>query len=195
MKCHTGCEQRDVVAALKGRGLWPTQPHRTVVAKYVYTDERSAPLYHVCRTEPKSFYQQRHIGGQLVNGLGSVRRVLYHLPEVIESPIVFLVEGEKDIETLRDWGFVATTAAGGAKAKWLPEYTDSLRGRQLIVIPDNDQAGWKRAVFVSRQLVNKVTRLQIFDLPEGIKDVTDWFAAGHTEVELIETLEATPRAV
>jgi putative DNA primase/helicase len=29
--CHAGCDQRDVVAALKGRGLWGEQNHRSVV--------------------------------------------------------------------------------------------------------------------------------------------------------------------
>jgi hypothetical protein len=38
------------------------------------------------------------------------------LPEVLEAPIVFVVEGEKDVETLREHGFIATTNAGGAKA-------------------------------------------------------------------------------
>jgi hypothetical protein len=37
--------------------------------------------------------------------------VLYHLREVIDAAIVFVVEGEKDVETLREHGFVATTNA------------------------------------------------------------------------------------
>ena len=31
------------------------------------------------------------------------------------DPIVFVVEGEKDVETLRSHGFLATTNAGGAR--------------------------------------------------------------------------------
>ena len=52
-------------------------------------------------------------------------QVLYHLPEVLEAPIIFLTEGEKDAEKLREHGFVATTNAGGAGAHWLPEFTES----------------------------------------------------------------------
>ena len=120
--------------------------------------------------------------------------MLYRLAEVLEAPIVFLPEGEKDVETLRGWGFVATTAASGAKGKWLPSYTDTLRGREVIVIPDNDPPGWNRALSVCRELVGKVARLRIHELPEAIKDVSDWFAAGHSEVELIETLEGSDHA-
>jgi hypothetical protein len=57
--------------------------------------------------------------GQKVKG-----RFLYRLPEVLEVPIVFVVEGERDVETLREHGFVATTNAGGAKSHWAPQYTD-----------------------------------------------------------------------
>jgi hypothetical protein len=198
VKCHAGCSQSAVVSALKSRNLWPAtnSPRRTVVAEYTYRDEKGTPLYRVCRTEPKGFFQQRWSGGQWLNGgLNSVRRVLYRLPEVLEAPIVFLVEGEKDVETLRLWGFVATTAAGGAKAEWLPEYTDTLRGREVIVIPDNDKPGWERAVSVCRELVGNVARLRILDLPEEVKDITDWSAVGHSNAALVEILEATPHAV
>ena len=196
VRCHAGCSQSDVIAALKVRDLWPKPQRtgRTVVAEYVYRDENGKPLYRVCRTEPKSFFQQRWCGTEWVNGRGGTKLVLYRLAEVLEAPIVFLPEGEKDVETLRGWGFVATTAAGGAKGKWLPSYTDTLRGREVIVIPDNDPPGWNRALSVCRELVGKVARLRIHELPEAIKDVSDWFAAGHSEVELIETLEGSDHA-
>ena len=189
VRCHAGCEQANVITALKDRGLWAEQPQRVVVATYTYSDEYGVPLNRVCRTEPKGFYQQRYVGGQWLNGLGNTRRVLYHLPEVIEAPIVFLAEGEKDCETLRAWGFVATTAAGGAKARWLSEYTDTLRGREVIIIPDNDAPGWERAAMLCRELYGAVARLRVYDLPETIKDISDWFAAGHSECELIAQLE------
>jgi len=192
VKCHAGCSQKDIIAALRSRNLWPeaTSRERIVVATYVYRDENGAPLFRVCRTEPKGFYQQRPSAGLWVNGLGKTRRVLYRLPEVIEAPIVFLVEGEKDVETLREWGFVATTVAGGAKARWLSEYTDTLRGREVILIPDNDGPGWQRAVELSHELAGKVGRLVVLnELPRDVKDISEWFQAGHSETELIAILE------
>ena len=49
--------------------------------------------------------------------MNGVRRVPYHLPEVIAAEKVLVVEGEKDVETARTFGFVATTNAEGA-GKW-----------------------------------------------------------------------------
>ena len=196
--CHAGCPQTDVITALKDRGLWSlTQPGgsvlptKTITTTYDYTDKNGSLLYQVVRYEPKDFRQRRPDGrGGWVWNLRGTDRVLYRLREVVEAPIVFLVEGERDVETLRDWGFVATTAAGGTGAKWLPEFTQTLADKEVIVVPDSDQPGWKRAEVVSRALFGQVAKLKVLGLPDGIKDVTEFFEQGHSECELIATLEA-----
>lgn len=191
LHCHAGCTQRAVIDALKANGLW--QPERIenprIVATYDYTDEHGKLLYQVVRYQPKDFKQRRPDGCGGWIWKKSERQVLYHLPEVLEAPIVFVVEGERDVETLREHGFVATTNAGGAKSRWAPQYTEALRGREVILVPDNDQPGWKRASVIARALLHNVARLRVFDLPDGIKDISDWFAAGHSECELIADLE------
>jgi putative DNA primase/helicase len=180
--CHAGCHQRAVIEALKARGLWPeSQPHQAsrIVAEYNYQDEFGELLYHVVRTEPKGFLQRRPDGrGGWINKK-SERQVLYRLREVREAAIVFVCEGEKDVETLRDNGFVATTNAGGADAPWLPQYTDALYGREVILVPDRDRPGHKRVARIARALVGKVARLVILEL-EGAKDITEWFQRGHS---------------
>jgi len=188
--CHAGCEQRAVIAALKARGMWPdkSQPQPIVVATYNYTDEAGKLLYQICRTEPKGFFQRRPDGSGGWINKKSERQVLYRLPEVLEAPIVFVVEGEKDAETLRNHGFVATTNAGGAKAPWLPEFTESLREREVILIPDRDKPGRERVLRIAKALQGKVRRGVILELEDG-HDVTEWFQRGHSELELIALLD------
>src|ERR1035437_6653721 len=147
LHCHAGCSQRDAVEALKARGLWEAAPATTwarrIVAAYYYTDAAGELLFQVLRFEPKDFRQRRPDGrGGWIWKKGE--QVLYRLPEVLEAAIVFIVEGERDVETLRAHGFVATTNAGGAKAPWLSSFTESLRGREVILIPDNDPPGRAR---------------------------------------------------
>jgi putative DNA primase/helicase len=191
LHCHAGCTQRDVIAALKAKGLWPERSanqRRAIVATYDYVDEAGNVLYQVVRTQPKGFFQRRSDGhGGWINKK-SKRQVLYHLREIVEAPIVFVVEGEKDVETLRGQGFVATTNAGGAEVPWLPEFTEALAGREVILIPDNDRPGRERAARIARALLGRVTRLVILEL-ESAKDVTEWFERGHGELELIELVE------
>ncbi len=191
LHCHAGCRQRDVIEALKAQGLWPERPanqRRAIAATYDYCDEVGHVLYQVVRTQPKGFFQRRSDGhGGWINKK-SKRQVLFHLKEVVEAPIVFVVEGEKDVEALRSQGFVATTNAGGSEAPWLPEFTVALAGREVILIPDNDRPGRERVARIARALLGRVTRLVILEL-EGAKDVSEWFERGHSDLELIELVE------
>jgi DNA primase len=100
------------------------------------------------------------------------------------------VEGERDVETLREYGFVATTNAGGAKAPWLDSYTEALRGHEVIAIPDNDAPGRARVLRIARALSGNVGKLVILTLDNpGVKDITDWFGQGRSELELIGMLD------
>jgi 5S rRNA maturation endonuclease (ribonuclease M5) len=189
--CFAGCQQSDVLNALKTRGLWRSErpDGSTIVAAYDYTDEHGNLLYQVVRYQPKTFKQRRPDGfGGWIWKKGA-RQVLYRLREVLEAPIVFVVEGERDAETLREHGFVATTNAGGAKAPWQPSYTETLAGREIILIPDADTPGRQRGLTIARALVGRVARLVLFDL-EGAKDITEWFACGHSEIELIAQVDS-----
>jgi len=189
-KCHAGCEQDAVVEALKGLGLWPKRKRtaRRIVAEYNYTDATGDVLYQVVRTDPKGFLQRYRDGAGGWIWKKHPQQVLYHLREVLESPIVFVVEGEKDAEQLREHGFTATTNAGGAKAPWLPEFTTALAGREVILVPDRDAAGYARVKTIARALLGKVMRLFYLELEDG-KDASEWFERGHSELELIHLLD------
>jgi putative DNA primase/helicase len=193
--CHAGCEQTAVIDALRGRGLWQEQEqhsNRRIIAEYDYRSESGELLYQVVRFEPKGFAQRYPNGAGGWTWKKHQNQVLYHLPEVIEAPIVFVVEGERDVETLREYGFVATTNAGGAKAPWLDSYTEMLRGRECIIVPDNDAPGWEHAKRVARALLGQATEVIILNdiHRDGVKDITDWFRAGHSECELISLVES-----
>lgn len=124
-------------------------------------------------------------------------RVLYRLPELIaanpDAP-VFFVEGEKDVETLRDLGFIATCNPGGSSSIECDLLTP-LTGRRVCVIPDNDSPGFGLAqtvigalLFVGVREVRAVTPncngYDVGDYGNGA-DVSDWIAA-QTEVDAAE---------
>ena len=191
LHCHAGCSQRDVVEALKARGLWEAAPATTwarrIVATYDYTDAAGELLFQVLRFEPKDFRQRRPDGrGGWIWKKGE--QVLYHLPQVLEAPIVFVVEGEKDAESLRSRGFVGTTNSGGAKAPWLPQYTETLRGREVILIPDADEPGRRRVLRIARALLGVAAKIIVLEL-DGAKDISEWFEQGHSETYLIAQVE------
>lgn len=189
------CDFADIVRASgTAPGDWfPTPPQpmrrmtmRALEAVYDYTDEAGSLLFQVLRHAPapggrgKSFSQRRPDGkGGWLADLQGVRRVLYRLPEVLadsRQPVV-IVEGEKDVESLRALGLVATTNPGGA-GKWRPDYGTWLRQRRVAVLRDNDPPGLLHALHVVGSLVLAgVESLRLVHLggPDGA-DVTDWLA-------------------
>jgi putative DNA primase/helicase len=193
--CHAGCDQSAVIAALRELGLWESterEPsfNKRIECTYPYTDENGALVYEVVRLHsPKSFRQRYPDGRGGWVWRKHPNQVLYHLREVLENPIIFVCEGERDAETLRNYGFVGTTNAGGAKAPWLPAFTDALRGREVVLIPDRDPAGYERVKRIARALLGNVARLVYLELQDG-KDVTAWFERGHSELELIAELDS-----
>jgi len=196
--CHRGCAAKDVVRAV-GFQLkdlfFDSFQHRQnrwkIVATYDYRDKNGRSLYQVVRLEPKGFLQRRPApGGGWEYNLNGVRRVLYRLPELLAADpgeTVFVVEGEKDVDRLYSLGLVATTNPGGA-GKWRPEYSEFLRNRHVVIIPDNDAAGRDHAIRVAEALYGKAATLKILELP-GLPskgDVSDWLSAGHTAEELLK---------
>lgn len=172
---------------------------RRIVAVYRYEDETGELLFEKVRYEPKGFAQRRPDGaGGYLYDLLDVRRVLYRTAEVVASElteIVFLVEGEKDVDVLVDAGLTATCNTEGAGPnKWRPDYSEQLRGRRVRVIPDADAVGRQHAQAVAGALYGIAASVAVVELPgPGMvngADVTDWLAAGNTARQLIELAQA-----
>ena len=108
------------------------------------------------------------------------RRVLYNLPLILKSnsQFVWIVEGEKDADNLKKCGFVSTCNVGGA-GKWLDGYTDSLKGKEVILCGDNDAAGRKHVGMVLESICKHVKTVRRIEVPSPRKDVSDFIASFH----------------
>lgn len=191
---NKGCTWQKIAAALdtKLSDWWPprdeSEQHRRrpisaeIECTYDYADEMGKLIFQAVRykrpAQPR-FRQRRPLaGGQWAWNLDGVQMVIYRLPELLARPQqpVLIVEGERDVETLRAMGFVATTGPCGSSA-WRPDYARWLRGRRVAILPDNDEPGERYAMAVAGSCVMwgaasiRVVRLP--GLPEG-GDVSDW---------------------
>lgn len=205
LNCHAGCETADIVAAMgltmkdlflptKAKGS-RTNGTGKIVAEYSYGDERGELLYQILRTASKGFKARRPDGnGGWVWKVNGVRRVLYRLPELLaadpKTP-VYIVEGEKDVDRLRGLGLVATCNPFGA-GKWSADFNESLRRRNVVIIPDNDEAGREHAEGVARNLTGIAEEVRVLTLP-GLQehgDVSDWLDAGGNKRQLLRCTKA-----
>lgn len=212
--CHAGCSPDAICAAVglavsdlmpNGDSLptpstlkWNAGKNGTprIIAQYDYFDESGNLLFQVVRYQPKDFRQRRpKPGGGWNWSVKGVQAVPYRLPDLMADPsrIVFVVEGEKDADNLARIGVLATCNAGGA-GKWTAEHSAWLRGRRVVVLPDNDDAGRKHAQQVAQSLYGVGASVRIVELP-GLPekgDVSDWIAAGGTRDDLERLVAATP---
>lgn len=199
LKCFAGCAAEDIVKAmgLQWGDLFPPKESNDKIQiseVYPYQDEVGKTLYEVVRYYPKNFKQRRPNGQRWDWRLGDVRRVLYRLPPLLATVprAVWIVEGEKDANNLAALGIVATTSAGGASG-WRSDLIEPLRGRHVMVLPDNDEPGFAYAEAVSQSLHGVAASVRVIALP-GLKpkgDVSDWLAAGGTRADLEALAKAT----
>lgn len=172
------------------------QPAKYIEKIYEYYDSDGDLRYQVLRYQPKSFRQRRPDGrGGWLWNMNDVEPLPYNLPEMMLNPDapVFIVEGEKAAERLMKLGLVATTSHGGA-GKWSDALAPYFDGRNVVVMPDNDNAGKRHADQVVRALwgkANKIKRVELDGLPEK-GDVVDWLFKGGTVRDLMEAVKATP---
>jgi hypothetical protein len=180
----------------KGKGHGKGSAKR-IVATYGYTDAAGVLLYEVVRYEPKDFLQRRPDGqGGYVWKMEGVDRVLYRLPDLVaasDDSIIWIAEGEKDVDNLRSAGLIATCNAAGA-GKWGTLSDDSiLTGHHICIIADKDEPGRPHAQDVAGRLHGRAASIKIIEVPgNACKDASDFLSAGGDAEQLSQLWENAP---
>jgi len=167
-------------------------PKARVIATYDYVDEHGELLFQVCRFEPKTFRQRRPDPSSPDGwswSVKGVRPIPYRLPETLKAiakgETIYIVEGEKDADNLAREGVFATCNPMGA-GKWSDALSELLSGADVVILPDNDDAGRSHAAQVAASLRGFAKSIRVVELP-GLAakgDVSDWLNEGGDEVEL-----------
>jgi len=212
-KCHSGCDQHELFHAIRDYGLLPEIEKRDPLAnikplpslqapvlehEWVYVDEDGEPLFVKQRFKTQSAkgkdYRQARINkdGSRSYSLGDCRIVPYRFPELLNAKTagraIYLVEGEKAADALVEIGAIATSAHAGS-GSWPQEITQYFAGATVVMLPDNDLAGWKYAKLVAAALTPVVKSLRIVDLPviDPTDDAYEWVNQyGGTRQQLAE---------
>lgn len=179
----------------KQAGLSP-EVKRKIVKTYDYRDVEEKLIFQVCRYEPKSFSQRRPDGkGNWIYNLEGITPIPYNLQDVIkpENKDVFIVEGEKDVESLRAIGIIASCNPMGA-GKWKPEYNQYFKGKRIVIIPDNDKAGKDHALTVAKNLYDIAEDVKVIELPnlKEKEDISNWLQKDGNKEHLLEIINQTP---
>lgn len=131
-----------------------------------------------------------------------IEPVIYNLPQIIQTiknnESIYIVEGEKDVNTLSKLGLTATCNFDGAskstqKSKWHKEYNQYFKDAKVVILHDNDNSGIAHKDSIAANLFNVVEYIKCPELTEieEKQDITDWITAGHTKEELISLVDRT----
>jgi hypothetical protein len=176
---------------------------REATVVYDYRNAEGMLVHQIARFEDgvgnKTFRQKWPDGnnGWVSKKPKGFRYVPYRLPELMDHDRTIptlIVEGEKDVDNLRKIGITATTNAGGA-GNWRPELNEYFRAFDVVIVPDNDDAGRKHAQRVAENLHLIAARVRIFDLGKHWKkcpekgDISDCIGAGVRQQQLIDAIE------
>ena len=162
-----------------------------IAKRYPYQDEAGKLLYEQVRFDPKDFRFRRPDGtGGWIWNLQGVKKVLYHLPEVLAGDEVVITEGEKDADLLHSWGLVSTCNPGGA-GKWTDEYSQVLTGKKVVVLQDDDEPGRKHAEQVAASVAQYAAEVKLMPPFQAAKDVSEWAEKGGTDDELERIVAGT----
>ena len=136
-------------------------------------------------------------------GLDGQKAPLYHA-DILHSnqdEPVYIVEGEKDADTLTNWDAVATTFPNGAGfTQWIPLYNEGLKDREVIILTDNDDSGRKYGNTIARNLLNVAKSVKIIPAtaiwdkcPEkgDITDIAQAIGEEETQELLISAIQRT----
>lgn len=161
--------------------------------KYVYTNESGVPCHYTIRMEHPTKSKQFFQCTPWSSSLKGEQLYLYNLPMIAQSSWAIVVEGEKDADTLIQMGLPGTTCNCGAD-NWRDDYTESLRGKDVVICRDNDDAGNDHAHLLLRSLANAAKSLRVI-CPSKIHkgDVTDWVEKENgTKEKLMRMLTRAP---
>lgn len=154
--CHAGCSIQNIVEAmgLNMSDLFSQSITATTSAasykldrEHIYKNSvgeivGKKSIWKAPGVKSKKVKCYRYENGQYIEGLNNAKFPLYHLPELLSSKDTIIVaEGEKDVKTLEKLGYTATSKPNGAGSKWLTEYNDYIKDRDVVLLADNDKPG------------------------------------------------------
>ncbi|MFD3156703.1 phage/plasmid primase, P4 family [Haloimpatiens sp. FM7330] len=141
-------------------------------------------------------------------GMEEQSRYIYNLKEISKAikdeEDVYFVEGEKCAELIKDkFGFTSTTIAFGSnswKEPYIELYKKQLKGANVILIPDNDDNGYKLMNQVAKDLGKVVKSLKIIKLDEDLTlptggDLEEWIQLGGKKERLLKLKEKSKELI
>lgn len=172
---HLGLTMRDLFVDMKPGDTFPAyeapkdQSKARLEREHLYPGGQLKKMV-MRKPDGGKFAYWLHLeNGMWVKGRGNTEPPLYTSGPLSDD--VYIVEGEKDVDTMKALGAAAVSLPDGAKSKWLPTYGEALKGRRVTIIPDNDIPGKELAQRVAVELRSLAQSVKVIDLATAWPDI------------------------
>ena len=203
--CKAGCDAKDLAPLLRKKGLqlhgdrgqflYTRADGTKAFEKHKFYDKDGKKVnFYKCFSSQGVPFNHRSVSKKTRNADGTCKicgrpgapeTLLYHLDELQFAEEIWLCEGEKDADAVRERGRVATSTMNGAD-DWNATYRDQLGSPERLVIwADADIAGYKGAWKRYTSLSEFDIEIRVIRAARG-KDAFDHFANGLTLSDVIE---------
>ncbi|WP_086930729.1 AAA family ATPase [Agarilytica rhodophyticola] len=165
-----------------------------VTAKWDYHDSEGNLIACVYRYDPPGGKEFRPWDVKARKQQAPKIRPLYQQPAIAINDTIIFVEGEKCADALSATGNIATTAMGGAntlvdKTDWSP-----LKGKHVMIWPDNDEPGRTYANNAARAIAAVgALSVSILDIPKDKPEKWDVADAIDDGVDVNGFIKNTPK--
>lgn len=207
--CHAGCQLDDILnaAGLEKRDIFYESTQNTanwrafiekrennrIEAVYNYVSCNGQYAFTKVRLQGKHIIYGRLENERFTYGLSrnkprkSYRAVYGNLSDIKkainDNKPVFIVEGEKDVNTLTKHGYTSFTYGG--VNDWQSDFAELVNGAMVIILADNDKPGIDIANRIYEDVVPVAKSAKIIvpmpDIPKA--DITDYFESGKTNAD------------
>jgi len=172
----------------------PNSRATTIKTEFVYRRPDGTTNLKVIRTDTsngKKTFKQLLPNGKPPKSDPAFTPFPYRIDEWPSDQPILICEGEKCADSLWQAGFPATTRAGGSST-WEPELIEHFANRNVIILPDNDDAGRAFVRKVGNALLDAAVSVKICELPNlPLKgDIVDWIDGGGRAAELQRLMSA-----
>lgn len=195
--CFAGCRAEDIVHAigLQMKDLFPKSNNHSTAkppsTEYFYGNNlKKIRFYNMEGGEWKKSFCWKHkdSNGNWQKGRNGIKPPLYR-QELLSSAdgTVYIVEGEKDADTMNNKLNLPTVSPpdgatkGGNNKKWDERFNPLFKGLNVMIVPDNDEAGKNFARIIANELLPIAKSVKIINLADEWSelkekgDITDIF--------------------
>lgn len=217
LSCHAGCNYKNILSEVglteadlfnDGRATQEknlltkiaSRIDRPIEAVYDYKDANGKYLYSKIRFFGKviryAVIDKKNDSFTMEKPKGVYS--LYNLPAAIKAikkgyP-VYITEGEKDVDTLKNLGFTAVTA--GSVSDWRSEFAHYFTGARVVILPDNDAPGLELKDKILKSLRAFAHSIKVVITSQAEHgDVTDYMNERHSKEDLKELIKGVDAIV